>query len=333
MGLVMPLVIVASEKQDDSEKGEVIGSIAFVKNTLQVGANYDDSRVAGFSKDEVALVEQAAGPLANGCEAVLLREQIEDLLDGLLRRFCTEHDQIKPGEIKPIYTAPANFKFRRQHGASADEVVIHSSRRGFLGFSSGEDCEALPVRPQIATTCSIGFGSEVGGAHSASTHQLDEVRDITTIALMHILNRHHSPLLKVQHQAQCVHRWMLCAEALIEFHRLQIGRLTESEVTDLEPRAEPSEPNSLVIDAVLLLLQQQTAIDILPWKKKRTMLGAPLLQKVIEFDPTTNDVTQEVVRCAVTRWKKAGTMLDQMCAAAVTLHAWLGAILWARKDM
>lgn len=331
--LGIPLIL-ETDKQADEERPEVIGAIGFIRATNQLGENvsYADGAVSGFSKDELILAEMAAGPLAAGCEAVSIREQIEDLLDGLLRRFGSKHEVLKPGQIEPMYEGPAVFKFKRQAGPTSQEVTIHSDRRGVLSSALGEECDSLPVRPEIATTCSVVFQAEAP-TQSATTQQLDEVRDVSTIALTHICNRNHRPLLEVQHKAHCVHHWMLCAEALVEFHRLQLGRLTESELLELEPRLEPPQATNLMIDATLLLLGSQTAIDILPWKQRRVLLGAPMLQRLIDFDPTSRDVTQETVRCAVACWKQAGEMRDQMCAAAMTLYEWMGAILWARKEM
>eukprot|EP00658_Telonema_sp_P-2_P030108 TRINITY_DN2279_c0_g1_i5.p1 TRINITY_DN2279_c0_g1~~TRINITY_DN2279_c0_g1_i5.p1 ORF type:complete len:985 (+),score=167.18 TRINITY_DN2279_c0_g1_i5:272-3226(+) len=327
--LVHPLILTSSDQTD------VIGVIAFVKNANNSAASsaYNNGPTRGFSNDDAALAEMAAGPLAAGCEAVSVRDKIEDMLGGLLRRYCNQNDVLRPGEIKALYEAPAVLKFKRQSGGTSREVVICSDHRGALdslGVSTEFDC--LPVKPEIPSSCNIVFGSDTG-CQSATTQQLDEVKEVCTIAMTHICNRNHKPLLQVQHGASCAHRWMLTAEALTQFHRLQVGRLTESEVLELEPRLEPCRAISLVIDAVLLLLGHQTCIDMLPWQQRRTLLGAPLLQQVIDFDPTSRGLTQETVRSAVRCWKEAGTAREEMCAAAVVLHEWMGAALWARKEM
>jgi hypothetical protein len=125
----------------------------------------------------------------------------------------------------------------------------------------------------------------------------------------------------------------LAAEATLQYHRLQISRLVETELKELGPRDPPDEPTTALIDAVLLLLGIHTAIDPLTWKKQRLLLRAPLLQRLIEFDPTTKDVTQVQVRAAVARWKQVGAAQDTMCAAATTLYKWIGAVLWARLEL
>merc|ERR1712216_86097 len=59
---------------------------------------------------------------------------------------------------------------------------------------------------------------------------LDEIREVATIGLTHVCNHKHVPLLEAQLQVRCVQRWLLAAEATLQYHRLQISRLVETEL-------------------------------------------------------------------------------------------------------
>jgi len=260
----------------------------------------------------------------------------------LLRRFAHNGDQscdLKPGMVPALFEGPATFGFKRQNAGTQEDANIRSDRRGYLAaeITDFTVSEAATVRPDTATTCSISFGGEAASATSSSQaqqrQQLDEIREVITIGLTHICNRKHVPLLEAQLKVRCVQRWLIAAEATLQYHRLQISRLNENEVKQLGPRHPPDEPTLCLIDAVLLLLGVHTAIDPLPWKKQRQLLRAPLLQRLIEFDPTKDDVTQVQVRAAVVKWKQVGPVQEDMCAAATTLYQWLGAVLWARLEL
>jgi len=90
--------------------------------------------------------------------------------------------------------------------------------------------------------------------------------------------------------------------------------------------------NRGLINAVLTLLGQPLA-EISLWKKCRQHLGAPLLQKVVDFDPTSSTVTQELCRDAIKYYQQTMPYKSEMLPAAQALHDWLGAVFWVRKEM
>ena len=124
---------------------------------------------------------------------------------------------------------------------------------------------------------------------------------------------------------------MLAAEALLRQKRLHLGRLTEGELAQLEPRLEPDAANRLIITAVLTVLDEMSISDIAIWKRCRHHLGSPMLQKVVDFDPTAEKVKGDVIRQAIIYYLQAVPLKDKLFPAASALHDWLGVIIWTRK--
>merc|ERR1711988_1065401 len=131
----------------------------------------------------------------------------------------------------------------------------------------------------------------------------DEIKEVLSIALPSLCNPNHRASLEFQSRARICRRWLLTAEALLPYQRLQLGKLREEEVTQLEPRNEPEMANRCVITAVLTLLNELPIAEISLWKKCRQHLGAPLMQKVVDFDPTAKEVGMDQVREAIKLYK------------------------------
>lgn len=58
-----------------------------------------------------------------------------------------------------------------------------------------------------------------------------------------------------------------------------------------------------------------------------------MLQKVVDFDPTSLKVGQEHCRDAIRAYKQTLPHKKDMFPAAAALHNWLGAVFWVRKEM
>lgn len=69
------------------------------------------------------------------------------------------------------------------------------------------------------------------------------------------------------------------------------------------------------------------------WKTCRHQLGPPLLQKVVDFDPSNTSVDQKKIRSAISTYKEIMQYKDELWPAAAALYDWLGAVFWVRKEM
>merc|ERR1719160_1699873 len=58
-----------------------------------------------------------------------------------------------------------------------------------------------------------------------------------------------------------------------------------------------------------------------------------MMQKVVDFDPTSPDIDNEQVRDAIRLYKSTMQFKANMWPAVAALHDWLAACFWVRKEM
>jgi len=344
--LVVPLIVVSEEDAEEelemeggSKRGFCVGVLVFVRKATAVPDSYDASMDAdieqGFTSDEKAMANALQNSVASSVHAVRVREGYEHILQGLLRRYAGEYVGDAPlaaGTTPPQFQGPAVVQFGRQVGQEVISASVHSSRLHPL--HSQHSLEGTPIKLDLGPgqpNVTLTFGDQKKGTETQLVS--DEIREVATLALASVCNPNHRSLFEFQAKARLVRRWLLTAEALLRHQRLQLGRLTEAEVQELEPRNEPEFANRLLITAVLTLLGELPVAEISLWKKCRQNLGAPLLQKVIDFDPTSSTVKQDNCRDAIRFYKQIMPHKNEMFAAAAALHDWLGAVFWVRKEM
>jgi len=254
-------------------------------------------------------------------------------LQGLLRRYAGQNLQEPPraaGGAPPSFDGPVIAQFRRQKGQDITSASIHSSRLHPL--HAQHELTGAPIKPKTPVELLVTFASQRRGPEVQVVS--DEIMEVASIALASAFNPYHRNTLEFQSRARICRRWLLLPEAMLRFQRLQLGRLSEPEILELEPRIEPEFANRGVITAVLTLVNNDLPMaSISLWKKARIHLGAPLFQKVVDFDPTAGTVSKESVRDAIKYYTQTWPYKAEMCAAAAALHDWLGAVFWVRKEM
>jgi len=338
--LVVPLVVkpdpeetdLSTEVTEDSYKGFCVGVIAFLRENQELPEGYDASMDAdvevGFSHDEQQMAQTLQHPLASAIHAVRVREGFEHALQGLLRRYA----EPATAPLPPQFDGPACLQFKRQIGQEVVPACVDSQRLSTLTqcFESRAD----PIQPDLGPgqpQLSLLFQDQQRGAEAQK--MADEVTAVASLALASVCNPNHRSFLEFQTKARFCRQWMLVAEANLRHQRLQLGRLSEAEVLALEPRQEPSPADRLVITAVLSLIGKGDIGEVATWKKCRRLLGAPMLQAVVDFDPTQGGVEPDKVKEAIRYYKQSLPMKSEMMAASAALSDWLGAAIWARKEM
>jgi len=343
--MVVPLVVPPDEPNeeeleliDESDLGFCVGCAVVIRQAKEVPIGYDPDMDAdveqGFTSDERAVGDAMKGPSGSALHAVQVIEGFEHVLHGLLRRYAGEYVGEKPlaQQLEPQFKGPMAAQFRRQVGQEVMDAVIHSDRIHPLTVTT-ELC-GMPIKPDMGAgqpPVSLAFASQQKTPEAQII--ADEVKEVASIALPAVCNNNHRSSLEFQGKARICRRWLLAAEALLRYQRLQLGRLTESEVNQLEPRNEPEMANRCVITAVLTLLNELDITQVALWKKCRNHLGAPMMQKVVDFDPTASTVQTSSVRDAIKLFKQVLPYKADMWPAAAALHDWLGAVFWVRKEM
>jgi len=343
--LVVPLVVAPeateSEQDDDPSKkyrGFCVGVMVLVRQNKEIPAGHDNSMDAdipvGFSSDEQAIAKSLQNPLASGIHSVKVRESLEHILQGLIRKYASPKGAEMSGEGAGVvhFQGPASLTFRRQIGATMVDASIDSSR--LASIETLLEANAPPIKPDLGPnqpSISLCFFDQRKGTESQRV--ADEITAVATLAIANASNPNHHSSLGFQSKARICRNWMLTAEAILTYQCLQLGGLTEQEVLDLEPRLEPEECDRLVLTAVLTLLNELTTAEIALWKKCRRNLGATFFQQVVDFAPTASSVSQEAVSSAIVLYKQALPLKAEMKTATAALCDWLGAVFWVRKEM
>lgn len=177
--LLVPLIVPPDDQdrdegeiiEEESDRGFCVGLFVITRKAVAVPEDYDkelDPDIEqGFTRDELAIADVVQNPLASAVHAVTVRETVEHILQGLLRRYAGAHVGEAPlaaGSLPPSFSGPMVCQFRRQRGQEILKAHIHSSRLHPL-HADHDGLEGLPIKPKnLSTEVQLAFGSQQRGA-------------------------------------------------------------------------------------------------------------------------------------------------------------------------